>query len=135
MRQRKRERKAEYATGMAMALLLFSGPTPALAEDTSAFYALAGTDVREKLTDTQLAQVQGGQIGTFTVQGQREFTLPSNGDIGDINVTCTPSCVVTIQRSGVTVISTSSVASNMVSTFSSSGTSQINISSMISVGR
>jgi bacteriocin-like protein len=121
-----------------MALLLFSGPTPALAEDTSAFYALAGTDVREELTDTQLAQVQGGQIGTFTVQGQREFTLPSNGDIGDIgdiNVACTPSCVVTIQRGGVTVTSTSSVASSMVSTFSSSGTSQINISSTISVGR
>ena len=135
MRQRKLERKAEYATGMAMALLLFSGPTPTFAEDTSAFYALAGTDVREELTDTQLAQVQGGQIGTFTVQGQREFTLPSNGDIGDINVTCTPACVVTIQRGGVTVTSTSSVASNMVSTFSSSGISQINISSTISVGR
>ena len=132
MRQRKLEHAAEYATGMAMALLLFSGPTPALAEDTRAFYALAGTDVREELTDTQLAQVQGGQIGTFTVQGQREFTLPSNGDI---NVTCMPSCVVTIQRGGVTVTSTSSVASNMVRTFSSSGTSQINISSTISVGR
>jgi hypothetical protein len=66
------------------------------------------------------------------VQGQRQFTLPSNGDI---NVTCTPSCVVTIQGGGVTVTSTSSVASNMVNSFSSSGTSQINISSTISVGR
>lgn len=132
MRQRNVERLTQYAMGTAMAVLLSSGPTPASGEERSAFYALGGVDVREEMTDTQLADVQGGQVGTFSVQGRREFILPSNGNI---DVTCTPSCVVTIQRGGVMVTSTSSFASNMVSTFSSSGTNQINISSTISVGR
>jgi hypothetical protein len=132
MRQLNVKRTALYAAGIGMGLLLYSGLTPASAQEKSAFYALGGVDVQEEMTDTQLADVQGGQVGTFTVQGQRQFTLPSNGDI---NVTCTPSCVVTIQGGGVTVTSTSSVASNMVNSFSSSGTSQINISSTISVGR
>ncbi|WP_447985080.1 hypothetical protein [Nitrospira sp. Nam74] len=132
MRQLTVKRTAEYGIGMAMALLVFSGPTLALGGDTSGFHALGEVDVREEMTDTQLAEVQGGQVGTFTVQGQREFTLPGDGDI---NVSCTPSCVVTIQSGGATITSTSSAASNMVRTFSNSGTSHVNISSTVSVGR
>ena len=135
MRQLKVEHKAgkaEYGVAIAIALFLFPVPTPASGQDISAFHALDGVDAREELTDAQLADVQGGQIGTFAVEGQREFVLPNNGNV---DISCTPACVVSIQPGSLTVTSTSSVASNTVTTFSSSGSSHVNISSSISISR
>jgi hypothetical protein len=135
MRQLKVERKAEkaeYGVAIAMTLFLFSVSTPASGQDLGAFHALDGVGAREELTDSQLADVQGGQVGIFAVEGQREFVLPNNGNV---EINCTPTCVVSIQPGSLTVTSTSSFTSNTVTTFSSSGSSQVNISSSISISR